>query len=205
MPPSRALPTSRASIPSRREPATVHFCSLFVSHPLPSAHPQLRSSFRTVTPLSTAFTPNRPLTPLSTAFTQTHRGVGAAFALSRHSSLANRHFPRPLFSYSYELLPPEALYFHNHPHCPRVSPVPVDSSPRITGHESQVTSFQILAHSLSLLQLFFKLPSFVFNRLRTLRQKNGAYRGRSGIPYLERRIQGLDGAVSFPGAASFAV
>src|SRR5207245_3204351 len=29
-----------------------------------------------LSPLSTAFAPNRSLTPLSTAFTQTHRGVG---------------------------------------------------------------------------------------------------------------------------------
>src|SRR6266436_3788217 len=38
-------------------------------HPFPC-------SPRTVSPLSTAFTPNRPLTPLSTAFTQTDRGGG---------------------------------------------------------------------------------------------------------------------------------
>jgi hypothetical protein len=31
-------------------------------------------------------------------------------------------FSRPLFSYSYELLFPQALCFDNHPHCPRVSP-----------------------------------------------------------------------------------
>ena len=34
------------------------------------------SRTRAISPLSTAFTPNRSLTPLSTAFTQTHRGVG---------------------------------------------------------------------------------------------------------------------------------
>jgi hypothetical protein len=31
-------------------------------------------------------------------------------------------FFNPLFSYSYELLFPEALYFDNHARCPRVSP-----------------------------------------------------------------------------------
>jgi hypothetical protein len=41
--------------------------------------PQLKLSPRSpraISPLSTAFTPNRSLTPLSTAFTQIHRGVG---------------------------------------------------------------------------------------------------------------------------------
>src|SRR5258708_3624977 len=32
----------------------------------------------------------------------------------------NADFARPLFSYSYELLFPQALYFDNHPHCPGV-------------------------------------------------------------------------------------
>jgi len=34
-----------------------------------------------------------------------------------------RSFVTPLFSYSYELLFPQPLYFDNHPHCPRVSPL----------------------------------------------------------------------------------
>jgi hypothetical protein len=53
---------------------------LTVSPFRPSFLPQLNvfsREPRAVSPLSTAFTPNRPLTPLSTAFTQTHRGVGA--------------------------------------------------------------------------------------------------------------------------------
>src|ERR1700676_3467946 len=33
-----------------------------------------------------------------------------------------RRFSNPLFSYSYELLFPQTLSFHNHPHCPGVSP-----------------------------------------------------------------------------------
>jgi hypothetical protein len=53
--------------------------SLTVSPFSPSFPPQLDlfpHSLRAVSPVSTAFTPNRALTPLSTAFTQTHRGVG---------------------------------------------------------------------------------------------------------------------------------
>src|ERR1700688_699873 len=54
---------------------------------LPRAKPRGTPN-RAVSPFFVVFTPNRSLTPLSTAFTQTHRDVGAAFALSRHSSLA---------------------------------------------------------------------------------------------------------------------
>jgi hypothetical protein len=43
--------------------------------PLSPAPDPFPLSPRAVSPLSTAFTPNRPLTPLSTAFTQIHRGV----------------------------------------------------------------------------------------------------------------------------------
>ena len=109
----------------------------------PSLSPLLNlfpPSPRALSPLSTAFlprarsrgTPNRSLTPLSAAFTQTHRGVrgrlrsflatrlprssrGHSFTPIFEGSLAT--FIRPLFSYSYELLFPQALYFDNHPHC----------------------------------------------------------------------------------------
>jgi hypothetical protein len=37
-----------------------------------------------------------------------------------HFSVGNFNFVRPLFSYSYELLFPQPLSFHNHPHCPGV-------------------------------------------------------------------------------------
>jgi hypothetical protein len=101
------------SIPSRHELPTVYACSPLISHPLPSAHPPFPPSSRAVSPSSTAFTPNRRLTPLSTAFTQTHRGWGAS-----HRARVTCHvFPRPLFSYSYELLFSQALYLDNHPHC----------------------------------------------------------------------------------------
>ena len=85
---------------------------------------------RTLSPLSTAFTPNRSLTPLSTAFTQTPRGVRVlcpsspllATRLPRssrgHSPLAT--FIRPLFSQRYELLFPQLFCFHNHLRCPLV-------------------------------------------------------------------------------------
>src|SRR6266404_7140614 len=53
--------------------------SLTVSPFSPSFPPQLNlfpHSLRAVSPVFTAFTPNRALTPLSTAFTQTYRGCG---------------------------------------------------------------------------------------------------------------------------------
>jgi hypothetical protein len=112
MPRPAALLTSPARIPSPHEPPTVHFCSAFISHPLPSAQPTFPPSSRAVTPLSTAFlprakprstpicaasplsaafTPNRPLTPLSTAFTPTHRRVGGC--LRSFPPLVTRHSP----------------------------------------------------------------------------------------------------------------
>ena len=48
-------------------------------------HPQLDPFSRSphpLSPLSTAFTPNRPLTPLSTAFTQIHRGGAPSYSMS---------------------------------------------------------------------------------------------------------------------------
>ncbi len=45
----------------------------------------------------------------------------------------NADFARPLFSYSYELLFPQALYFDNHPHCPGVwGYQPPKSTPQLT-------------------------------------------------------------------------
>ena len=189
MPRPRPLLISPATIPSPHDPPTVHFCSSLISHPLPSAQTPFPPSFSAASPLSTAFTPNRPLTPLSTAFTQTHRGVGG------HESPITAHLSRFLPALCFHaltncfsrlpagLLAGNPFIFTTIPICHRVSPVPVNSSPRITSHESQVTSFQLLAHSLSLLQLFFKLQSFVFNRLRTLRQKHpgGGYPGWWGF------------------------
>jgi hypothetical protein len=61
---------------------------------LPTAHYSL-STFCRLSPLSTAFTPNRPLTPLSTAFTQTHRGVGCLPGSSAASQLFTSHGPAP--------------------------------------------------------------------------------------------------------------
>jgi hypothetical protein len=128
-----ALLTSPPIIPSRHEPPTVHFCSPFISHPLPSAQPSFPPSSRAVSPSSTAFTPNRPLTPLSTAFTQTHPSVGASAPSQRSLRLCViicRRFLRPLLSYRYELLFPQTLCSHNHPHCLRVSPFKAFSSLR---------------------------------------------------------------------------
>src|SRR6266481_6577018 len=61
--------------------------SLTVSPFSPSFPPQLNlfpHSLRAVSPVFTAFTPNRALTPLSTAFTQTYRGCGGT---SQQSSI----------------------------------------------------------------------------------------------------------------------
>ena len=66
----------------------------------PSFPPQLDPfprSPQALSPLSTAFTPNRSLTPLSTAFTQTHRGVGYECVGLRQSRVT-RHGTRPSFS-----------------------------------------------------------------------------------------------------------
>jgi len=50
-------------------------------------------------------------------------GISASLRALCVSALSFAHrFFTLVFSYSYELLFPEALYFHNHPHCPGVSP-----------------------------------------------------------------------------------
>ena len=110
---------------------------LTVSPFRPSFSPQLNPyprAPRLLSPLSTAFTPNRTLTPLSTAFTQTHRGVGVLCPCSpllatRHSPLAT--FIRPLFSQPYESLFSQLFCFHNHLRCPLVFS-PRRISPRFT-------------------------------------------------------------------------
>src|ERR1700732_5324036 len=72
--------------------------------------PQLLDPFppspRPLSPLSTAFTPNRRLTPLSTAFTQTHRGVGYRHNFSFRWTRTTAHQSRitsHAVSYSCEL------------------------------------------------------------------------------------------------------
>jgi hypothetical protein len=86
---------------------------LTVSPFSPSFAPQLDlfpCSLRALTPLSTAFTPNRSLTLLSTAFTQTHRGVG--FSVPS----VFRFFPH-LFVTRFSNLPPLASLFRNRSLC----------------------------------------------------------------------------------------
>jgi hypothetical protein len=61
---------------------------------LPTAHCSL-STFCRLSPLSTAFTPNRPLTPLSTAFAQTDGGVAYLWGSSAASRLFTSHGPAP--------------------------------------------------------------------------------------------------------------
>src|ERR1700688_4534836 len=65
------------------------------------------------------------------------------------------------------------------------------------GHESQVTSFQPLARSLSLFALFFAPRSFVFNHLQTLWQKHRGY-GASPSPLASSRIGGSASACTTP-------
>ena len=86
---------------------------LTVSPFSPSFAPQLDlfpCSLRALTPLSTAFTPNRSLTLLSTAFTQTHRGVG--FSVPS----VFRFFPH-LFVTRFSNLPRLASLFRNRSLC----------------------------------------------------------------------------------------
>jgi hypothetical protein len=61
---------------------------------LPTTHRSL-STFCQLTPLSTAFTPDRSLTPLSTAFTQTDGGVEYFWGGSAASRLVTSHRPAP--------------------------------------------------------------------------------------------------------------
>jgi hypothetical protein len=65
------------------------------------------SSPGTVSPLATAFTPNRRLTPLSTAFTQRHRGGHPQLPFSAFTTHDDVFAP-PLFSCSYKSLFPPA-------------------------------------------------------------------------------------------------
>ena len=67
-------------------------------------------------------------------------------------------FLRPLFSYSYELLFPQSLYFDNHLSCPGVSPLPP-----VHQHESRVTSHRSRRFTL-LRTLFLSSASFFDSR-----------------------------------------
>jgi hypothetical protein len=63
-----------------------------------------------------------------------HRGYGVAPLLAIHEFRVTHHescnFVPPLFSWSYKLLFPQALSFHNHLRCPRVSPSISTSDPQ---------------------------------------------------------------------------
>jgi hypothetical protein len=63
--------------------------------------------------------------------------LSAPFPTFRPSDVRTfrRSFVAPLFSYSYELLFPQALCFDNHPHCPGVCGVCL----RLGSHESPIT------------------------------------------------------------------
>ena len=150
---------------------------------------------RAISPLSIAFTPNRPLTPLSTAFTQTHQGGGAPLRQLRvlcgsALSFACRFF-NPLFSYPYELLFPEALYFDNHPRCPRVSPSntahPGFSPPlRPLCFSGKLRIFIHLQPLCRFFSSFFASASFVFISLQPLFQKTP---GWGWVPGCRNRLR----------------
>ena len=126
----------------------------------------------------------------------------------RHSPLVT--FPRPLFSYSYELLFPEALYSDNHPHCPRVSPVLLSDSRLLRLCDLRVSVanplFSYYCALLFSLCSLFHTRSFCFQSSADSFAKTPRVwvPRTSRIPYLERRTQGLAAAAFLPGVASFA-
>ncbi len=81
-----------------------------------TAAPPLRSSFprhmRHVAPLS-------PVPSVDCAYFPSPRGCATPHAFQISLRSRRIQLPRPLFSYSYELLFPQPLFFHNHPHCLR--------------------------------------------------------------------------------------
>jgi hypothetical protein len=87
---------------------------------LPSQLNLFPRSLRAISPLSTAFTPNRSLTPLSTAFTQTHRGVGVYLRQLSVLCASTSSFPVLCVAYCFHNLtnplracpPPLRLNFH---------------------------------------------------------------------------------------------
>ncbi len=95
----RRSPGTASVICARRRPA--------VSRGRPSTHPASRRS-----PWSDCQFSHLSKSP---------RVLGAFSSSLRVLCASAAKFVRPLFSYSYELLFPQSLYFHNHPHCPRVS------------------------------------------------------------------------------------
>jgi hypothetical protein len=92
----------------------------------PSFSPQPRvfpPSPRALSPLSTAFTPNRSLTPLSTGFTQRHRGVGG---WTSYYPLLTTHYPLSssfVFITLRNPFPANPLYSHPYK-TPGVPPLP---------------------------------------------------------------------------------
>src|SRR6266404_5712637 len=74
------------------------------------------------------------------------------------------------FSWIYKLPRAQLLCIHIHANPQGCHPCFLAYA-RMTIHKLQVYFFQKLAASLSLLPLFFELPSFVFNRLQPLLAK----------------------------------
>src|SRR5258707_11387069 len=116
--------------------------------------------------------------------------------LATHYPLSNLFFVSPLFSYSYELLFPQPLYFDNHPHCPEVRGTSLQSLSELCasaplprpcrGGKSIV--FRHLLPLFRLFALFSALPPFVFNRLQPLSQNTGG--GVSRMQLRDTRVGG---------------
>ena len=102
--------------------------------------------------------------------------------LATHYPLSTLFFVSPLFSYSYELLFPQPLYFDNHPHCPGVwgykPPISLRTlclraaaCPDLVGVANPLFSGICCLFPVSL-RSFSALPPFVFNRLQPLSRKH---------------------------------
>jgi hypothetical protein len=77
-------------------------------------------------------------------------------------------FVSPLFSYSYELLFPQPLYFDNDPHCPPGVGVQASQSPSELCASAPLPAGVANPLLSGICRLFSALPPFVFNRLQPL-------------------------------------
>src|SRR5258707_9449288 len=106
--------------------------------------------------------------------------------LATHYPLSNLFFVSPLFSYSYELLFPQPLYFDNHPHCPEVRGTSLQSLSELCASAPLPRPCRggksiVFRHLLPLSRLFAllsALPPFVFNRLQPLSRKHPGWATR---------------------------
>jgi hypothetical protein len=84
--------------------------------------------------------------------------------------------PAPLFSYSYELLFPQALCFDNHPHCPGGVGVGASSClPTFLCGLCVSVANPFFSYYCELFGIHKKLNSFAIKQIQTLSQKHGGY------------------------------